>query len=95
MQTARAIGSIILTSVGGGSRLLATTWWALRKGRREVKKSARTFYETLREAGIPDEDARAIAVAFAQPAYDILRFRSLIKMAMEMNESDSSPSFST
>ncbi|RDE14024.1 MAG: hypothetical protein C4K48_06835 [Candidatus Thorarchaeota archaeon] len=95
MQTARAIGSIILTSVGGGSRLLAKTWWALRKGRGEVRKSARTFYETLREAGIPEEDARAIAVAYAQPAYDILRFRSLIKMAMEMNESDSSPSFST
>ena len=95
MGTARAIGSIVLTSIGGGSRLLTRTWWALRKGRAEVKKSAQTFYKTLREAGIPDDDARAIAVAFAQPAYEILRFRSLIKMAMEMNESDPSPSFST
>ncbi len=95
MGTARAIGSIVLTGIGGGSRLLTRTWWALRKGRAEVRKSARTFYKTLREAGIPDEDARAIAVAYAQPAYDILRLRSLIRMAMEMSESDSSPSFST
>lgn len=94
MGTARAIGSIILTSIGGGSILLSKTWWALRKGRGEVKKSAGIFYKTLREAGIPDEDARAIAVAYAQPAFEILKIRSLIKMAMEMNESGSSPTIS-
>ena len=95
MGTARAIGSIVLTSIGGGSRLLTRTWWALRKGRAEVKNSARTFYKTLREAGIPDEDARAIAVAYAQPAFEILKIRNLIRMAMEMDESGSSPSSST
>jgi len=93
--TARSIGSIILTSLGGGSRLLAQTWWALRKGRKAVKDSARVFYNTLRDAGIPDEDAREIAVAYAQPAYEILRIRNLIKMAMEMNDSETSPFISS
>jgi hypothetical protein len=92
--TARSIGSIILSSVGGGSRLLAKTWWAIRKGRNEVKKSARVFYKTLRDAGIPDEDARKIAVAYAQPAYEILSIRRLLKMAMEMSDSDASPTIS-
>jgi len=93
--TARAIGSIVLTSIGGGSRLLAKTWWAVRKGRGEVKKSARIFYNALRDTGIPDEDAREITVAYALPAYEALKIRNLIKMAMEMSESSSSPSSST
>jgi hypothetical protein len=92
--TVRSIGSIIVTGIGGGSILLAKTWWALRKGRSAVKKSARVFYSALRNAGIPDEDAREIAVAYARPAYEILRIRSLLKMAMEMNDTETS-SFSS
>lgn len=65
-------------------------WWSLRKGRRAVKESSRVFYKTLRDAGIPDEYAREIAVAYAQPAYEILSIRSFIKMAMEMSDSDTS-----
>ncbi|MFW9961769.1 MAG: hypothetical protein ACFFDV_12175 [Candidatus Thorarchaeota archaeon] len=95
MRTARSIGSIIITSLGGGSKLLAKMWWSLRKGRRAVKDSARIFYNTLRDAGIPDEDARELAVAYAQPAYEILRIRNLIKMAMEMSDSETSPLIST
>ena len=84
--SARSIASIILSSMGGGSKLLAKTWWAVRKGRGEVKKSARTFYNTLLKSGIPREDARELAVAYAQPAWELLKIRSLIKLAMEMNE---------
>jgi len=89
--TARSIGSIILTGLGGGSKLLAKLWWSLRKGRRAVKESARIFYKTLRDAGIPEDDAREITVAYAQPAYEILRIRNLIKMAMEIGDSETSP----
>jgi hypothetical protein len=89
--TARSIGALIVTGIGGGSKLLAKTWLALRRGRSEVKNSARIFYETLRSAGISDEKAREIAVAYAQPAYEILKIRNLIKMAMEMNDSETSP----
>ncbi len=88
MGNVRSVGSIILASIGGGSKLLAKLWWSLRKGRRAVKESARVFYNTLRDAGIPDENAREIAVAYAQPAYEFLRIRSLIKMAMEMSDSE-------
>jgi hypothetical protein len=72
--------------MGGGSKLLAKTWWAVRKGRGEVKKSARTFYNTLLKSGIPREDAKELAVVYAQPAWELLKIRSLIKLAMEMNE---------
>lgn len=94
MGNARSIGSIILTSIGGGSKLLTKTWWAVRKGRNEVKKSARSFYMTLRENGLPDEDAREIAIAYAEPAYEILTIRKLIKLATELSDSDSIPSVS-
>jgi hypothetical protein len=93
--TARSIGSIILTSIGGGSKLLTKTWWAVRKGRNEVKKSARAFYVTLREVGIPEEDAKEIAVAYAKPAYDILTIRRLIKLATEMSDTSSSKPISS
>jgi hypothetical protein len=89
--TILSIGSVILTGIGGGSKLLAKTWLALRRGRSAVKNSARIFYNTLRDEGIPEEEAREIAVAYAQPAYEILKIRSLLKMAMEMNESETSP----
>ena len=85
MGKARSIVSIIATSMGGGSKLLAKTWWSIRKGRGEVKKGARTFYRTLVKAGIPAEDAKEIALAYAQPAWEILSIRNLIKMAMEMD----------
>jgi hypothetical protein len=86
--TVKSIGFIILTSIGGGSKLLTRTWWAIRKGRNEVKKSARAFYNTLKESGIPDEDAKEIAVAYARPAYEILTVRNLIKIATEMSDPD-------
>lgn len=90
MGTGRSIGSIILTGIGGGSKLLAKTWWSLRKGRSEVKKSARTFYETLRKVGIPEEAAKEITVAYAKPALDILGFRKIFKLLMEMDGEDKS-----
>jgi len=80
---ARSIASIIATSMGGGSKLLAKTWWSLRKGRGEVKKAAKTFYNTLISHGIPREEARQITVAYAKPAWEILSVRNLIRMAMD------------
>jgi hypothetical protein len=82
----RSIGSIILTSIGGGTKLLAKTWWSVRKGRNEVKKSAREFYKTLRIGGIPEENAKEITLAYARPAWEMLSVTNLIKMAMEMSD---------
>ena len=89
MGKARPIASIIATSMGGGYKLLAKTWWSLRKGRGEVKKAARTFYKTLLDAGIPKEDAKEIAMAYAKPALEILSVRNLVRMAMEKDGKNS------
>ena len=94
MSNARSITSIILTSMSGGSKILAKTWWSIRKGRGEVKKSSKTFYNTLVASGIPREDAKEITVAYAKPAWELLSVRSLIRMAIEMDEKDSSRSIS-
>lgn len=93
MGTARSIASIIATSMGGGSKLLAKTWWSLRKGRGEVKKAARTFYNTLVASGIPREDAKEISIAYAKPAWEILSVRNLIRMAIESEGSEVPPFF--
>jgi hypothetical protein len=93
MGTARSIASIIATSMGGGSKLLAKTWWSLRKGRGEVKKGAKTFYNTLVECGIPREEAKEIAIAYARPAWEILSVRSLIKLAIESEGGEIPPFF--
>lgn len=90
MGKARSIASIIATSMGGGSKLLAKTWWSIRKGRGIVKEGAREFYKTLVKSGIPSEEAKEITVAFAKPAWELLSVRNLIKMAMEMDEKESS-----
>ena len=82
MGKVRSIATIIAASMGGGSKLLAKTWWSLRKGRGEVKKAAKTFYNTLVAHGIPREEAKEIAVAYAKPAWEILSIRNLIRMVM-------------
>ena len=94
MSNARSITSIILTSMSGGSKILAKTWWAIRKGRGEVKKSAKKFYNTLVASGIPREDAKEITVAYAKPAWELLSVRNLIRMAIEMDSNDSTLSVS-
>lgn len=83
MGKAKSIVSIIATSMGGGSKLLAKTWWSIRKGRGIVKDGSREFYRTLVKSGIPREEAKEITVAFAQPAWELLHVRNLIKLAME------------
>jgi len=80
---ARSIASIIATSMGGGSKLLAKTWWSIRKGRGMVKNGAREFYKTLVKSGIPREEAREITIAYAKPAWELLSVRNLIRMAMD------------
>ncbi len=92
MGKARSIASIVATSMGGGSKLLAKTWWSLRKGRGEVKKAAKTFYNTLISHGIPREEARQITIAYAKPAWEILSVRNLIRMAIEA-DGETAPSF--
>lgn len=58
-------------------------WWALRKARGEVKKSARTMYKTLVKEGIPDAEAREIAVSYAEPGWNLLQIRSIIRLIQE------------
>jgi hypothetical protein len=85
MGTARAIASLTATALVSGPRLLFNIWWALRKARGQVKKGARTMYKTLVKEGIPDENARQIAVSFAKPAYNLLQIRSIIKMVQNLD----------
>ncbi|MFX1578483.1 MAG: hypothetical protein ACFFBJ_02465 [Promethearchaeota archaeon] len=91
MGTARSIVSITGTAIGSGSKLLFKIWRELRKGKSEVKKGAKQFYKTLREYGIPEEDARQIALAFAKPAYEILSIRGIMRMVREIDEGNEIP----
>jgi hypothetical protein len=82
---ARSIASITGTAIGGGSRILIKVWWSLRKGRAEVKKGANEFYKTLRANGIPQENARQIAIAYAKPAWDVLSIRGIMRMVRDLD----------
>ena len=85
MGTAKSIASITGTSIGSGSKLLVKVWLSLRKGRNQVKKGAKTFYNTLVKAGIPKEDAKDIAIAYAKPAWEILSIRGIFRVIREID----------
>lgn len=91
MGTVRSIASITGTAIGGGSKLLFKIWWSLRKGRTEVKNGAKAFYKTLRENGIPQEDAKQIAIAFAKPAWELLSIRGIMRMVRDLDEDSNIP----
>lgn len=91
MGTARSIASITGTALGGGSKLLFKVWWSLRKGRAEVKRGAKTFYKSLREYGIPEEEAKQIAVSYAQPAWEVLSIRGIFRLVRELDEDNEIP----
>ncbi|MFW9805374.1 MAG: hypothetical protein ACFFFK_01435 [Candidatus Thorarchaeota archaeon] len=91
MGSVRSIASITATSIGNGSKLLFKIWRTLRKGKSEVKKGAEEFYKTLREYGVPAEDAKEIAIAYAQPAWEILSIRGILRMIRELEESNDIP----
>ncbi|MHA2025515.1 MAG: hypothetical protein ACW98U_06395 [Candidatus Thorarchaeota archaeon] len=88
MGTARSIASITGIAIGGGSKLLVKVWWSLRKGRGQVKKGAKTFYNTLVKVGIPREEAKQIAIAYAGPAWEILSIRGIFRMISEVDGVD-------
>ena len=91
MGTARSIASITGTALGGGSKLLFKLWWSLRQGRNDVKKGVKEFYKTLRENGIPQEEARQISIAFAKPAWELLSIRGIMRMVRELDEDNEIP----
>ncbi len=91
MGTVRSIASMTGTAIGGGSKLLFKTWWSLRKGKVEVKKGAKVFYKTLRQNGIPQEEARQITIAFAKPAWEILSIRGIFRVVREFDEDNEIP----
>lgn len=91
MGTARSIVSITGTALGSGSKFLFKVWRSLRKGRSEVKKGAKKFYKTLRENGIPEEYAKQIAIAYAQPAWEILSIRGILRLIRELDEGGEIP----
>ena len=91
MGNMRSIASITGSALGGGSKLIFKIWWSLRKGRSQVKKGAKTFYKTLREHGIPQEEAKQIAVAYAKPAWEILSVRGIFRIVRELDEDNEIP----
>ncbi|MFW9787214.1 MAG: hypothetical protein ACFFE2_09710 [Candidatus Thorarchaeota archaeon] len=93
MGRARSIASITVTALGSGTKLLFKIWWSLRKGRNEVKKGVKTFYKVLRESGIPQADAKQIAIAFAKPAMELLTIRGIFRMIREADDDEGIPMF--
>lgn len=85
MGTARSIASILGTAIVRGPKLLVSVWWAMRQARGQVKEGAKTMYKTLMEEGIPDEEARQIAVSFAAPAWEMLQLRSIVKLVQDVS----------
>ena len=94
MGTARSIASITGTALGSGSKLLFKIWRELRRGRNEVKKGAKTFYNVLRENGIPPDEAKEIAIAYAKPAWEVLSIRGIFRMIQELDEDHDIPMMS-
>lgn len=93
MGKARSIASITGTAIGGGSKILIKVWLALRRGKGEVKKGAKTFYRTLIISGIPEKEAREITVAYAKPAWEILSVGGIFKVIKEIDGLEKIPTF--
>ncbi len=85
MGFARSIVSITGTAIGSGSKLLVKVWLSLRKAKNQVKIGAKTFYNTLVKAGIPKEEAREIAIAYAKPAWEILSIGGIFRVIREID----------
>ncbi len=83
---ARAIGSIIWTSLTGGTKMLAKMYMMLRRGRSIVKKGSRTFYRSLIEYGLPEDFAEEIVYSYASPGLEMLKIRNIIKMVQEISD---------
>jgi len=83
---ARSIGSIVWTATTGGTKLLAKMYMAVRRARGNVKKSARTFYKTMLEYGLPEDVAKNITVSYAEPGLELLKIRNIIKMVRDMSD---------
>ncbi|MCK5151797.1 MAG: hypothetical protein KAQ65_08150 [Candidatus Thorarchaeota archaeon] len=49
-----------------------------------VKKSARTFYSSMLEEGIPKEVALNITSSYASPGLELLKIRNIIRMVSEL-----------
>ena len=83
---ARAIGSIIWSSLTGGTRILAKLYMSMRRGRGLVKKGSKAFYRSLIEYGIPEDFAREITGSYARPGMEMLKLRNIIKMVQDISE---------
>jgi hypothetical protein len=51
-----------------------------------VKKSAKTFYRTMLEYGVPREVALDVTSSYANPGLEMLKVRNIIKMVREMSD---------
>ena len=83
---ARAIGSIIWTSLTGGTKTLAKMYMSLRRGRSIVKKGSKTFYSSLIENGLPQDFAQEIVYSYASPGLEMLKIRNIIKLVQELSD---------
>ncbi|MHA1906160.1 MAG: hypothetical protein ACW98Y_02610 [Candidatus Thorarchaeota archaeon] len=51
-----------------------------------MKKSAKTFYKTMLNDGIPKEVALDITSSYAGPGLELLKIRNIIKMVRELSD---------
>jgi len=80
------IGVRVAAVILGGTRLLAKTYSAMRRGRGVVKRGSRVFMKTLIDMGVPESHAKAITRAFVEPSKQFLTIRNLLKLASEFGD---------
>ncbi len=76
-MAARTVTSVI----SGSLKLLFKVYYAMRKGRKMVKRGSEAFYETLVENGVPKKEARELAKTFKSTGEEVLSIRKFIRLA--------------
>ncbi|TXT55105.1 MAG: hypothetical protein BAJATHORv1_40014 [Candidatus Thorarchaeota archaeon] len=89
MGTAR----LILSAIGGGFKMMAKTYLAIRRGKGQVKDGAKEFYNKLQEYGVPKEVAREITSTYTKSGMDILSIRKMMQLASKFDDEEKVPLF--
>lgn len=78
---------IVVSALSGGTSLMAKTYAAMRRGRKQVKSAAKTFHIGLVEGGMPERLAQEIADTYAAQGQQMLSIISWIRIARDLRSS--------
>ncbi|RDE14170.1 MAG: hypothetical protein C4K49_07915 [Candidatus Thorarchaeota archaeon] len=76
---------IVLSALSGGTALMTRTYVVMRRGRKQVKTAAKTFFSGLVEIGVPERLAQDIADIYAAQGLQMLSIRSWIRIARDLS----------